>query len=326
MIDYPLKFHPILKDKIWGGNKLKTLLNKETKSGCLGESWEISSVENNVSLVSNGLYKDKSLTELIEIFKEELLGVSVYEVFGARFPLLVKFIDAKLDLSVQLHPNDQLAKKRHDSFGKAEMWYVVQADESSTLIIGFNQVVDKETYQKVLREGEITSLLNFKKAKKGDSFFINTGTIHAIGAGVLLAEIQQTSDITYRVFDWNRKNINGEERELHTDLALKAINYDTKDHEKLKYDELNSPSNIVSTEYFTTNYINVVDKLIRRFNEIDSFKIYMCVQGEGAVTINLNKEQISLGETVLIPALCKEIILEGNGMVLLEIYVECKLL
>jgi len=326
MIDYPLKFQPILKDKIWGGSKLKTLLNKETTSDCLGESWEISSVEHNVSIVSNGTFRDKSLTDLIKIFKEELLGTQVYETFGDRFPLLVKFIDAKLDLSVQLHPNDQLAKKRHNSFGKAEMWHIVQADEASKLIIGFNQVVDKEIYQKALRKGELTSLLNFKKTKKGDSFFINTGTIHAIGAGVLIAEIQQTSDITYRVFDWNRKNINGEERVLHTDLASKAINYGTTDHEKLKYDELNSPSNIVSTEYFTTNYIHVDDKLIRRFNEIDSFKIYMCVQGEGFVTVNLNKEHISLGETVLIPALCKEIILEGNGMVLLEVYIEDKFL
>lgn len=322
MINYPLKFHSIIKDKIWGGSKLKTLLNKETESSCAGESWEISSVENNVSLVSNGIFKDKSLTDLIEMFKEELLGVPVYKKFGARFPLLVKFIDAKLDLSVQLHPNDQLAKKRHDSFGKAEMWHVVQADEASKLIIGFNQVVDRETYQETLKKGEITSLLNFKKTKKGDSFFINTGTIHAIGAGVLIAEIQQTSDITYRVFDWNRKNINGEERELHTDLALKAINYNTRDYKKLKYDQLNSPSNIISTEYFTSNYIHVYDKILRRFNEIDSFIIYICVQGEGAISTSFNKEHISLGETVLIPASCKEISLEGNGMVLLEVYIE----
>jgi len=326
MIDYPLKFYPILKDKIWGGSKLKTLLNKKTESDCLGESWEISSVEDNVSLVSNGVFSDKSLTDLIKVFKGDLLGLSVYQLFGDRFPLLVKFIDAKSDLSVQLHPNDQLAKKRHDSFGKAEMWHVVQADKESKLIIGFNQVVDRKMYEESLRKGTIISLLNFKKIKKGDSFFINTGTIHAIGAGVLIAEIQQTSDITYRVFDWNRRDVNGEERELHTDLALKAINYKTKDHRQLRYDELSSPSNIVSTEYFTTNYIHVNDKVIRSFDGVDSFKIYMCVGGKGTVIINLNEEQISLGETVLIPAICKEVVLEGNGMRLLEVYIDDALL
>ena len=326
MMDYPLKFHPILKDKIWGGNKLKELLNKETESDCVGESWEISSVENNVSVVSNGAYVNNTLTALINTFKEDLLGLKVYESFGDRFPLLVKFIDAKSDLSVQLHPNDKLAKERHNSFGKAEMWHVVQADKEAKLIIGFNQLVNEEKYVKELNNGTILGLLNFEHVKKRDSFFINTGTIHAIGAGVLIAEIQQASDITYRVFDWNRKDINGEERELHTDLALKAINYETKDHDKLKFDKLNSPSNIVFTEYFTTNYIHVDDKIIRGFNEIDSFKIYMCVQGEGSVTINLNKEQILLGETVLIPARCKEVVLEGKNMELLEVYIDDELL
>ena len=325
-MNYPLKFHPILKDKIWGGNKLKELLNKETESDCVGESWEISSVENNVSVVSNGVYVNKTLTTLINTFKEDLLGFKVYESFGNRFPLLIKFIDAKSDLSVQLHPNDKLAKERHNSFGKAEMWHVVQADKEAKLIIGFNQLVNEETYVKELNNGAILGLLNFETVKKRDSFFINTGTIHAIGEGVLIAEIQQTSDITYRVFDWNRKDANGKERELHTGLALKSINYNTTDHKKLIYDETRSPSNIITSKYFTTNYINVDDKVIRRIKGIDSFKIYVCVHGKGTISVNSNKEEISLGETVLIPAKCNDVAIESNGMELLEIYIEDTLL
>lgn len=225
-------------------------------------------------------------------------------------------------MSVQLHPNDELAKERHNSFGKSEMWHIVQADKNSKLIVGFNTVVDKRIYSEAIEKGDIVSLLNFVKVDKRDSFFINSGTVHAIGAGILLAEIQQTSDITYRVFDWKRKGFNGKERELHTGLAYKAINYNSKDHQKLSYDNLNTPSNIITNKFFTTNYISIKTNLTRVINQ-DSFKIYMCVQGSGVVIIDDFIASISCGETVLIPAKCKELMLKGEEFELLEIYLDC---
>src|SRR5690554_5135153 len=199
MPGYPIKFTPILKEKIWGGNKLHSILNKDASNQNVGESWEISGVENNISIVSNGYLKGKSLEEIIQEFQGDLVGKKIYSRFGNNFPLLIKFIDAKTELSVQLHPNDKLARKTHNSFGKTEMWYILQADEGAEINIGFKNTIDRDTYLKHLDNGTITSLLNFEKVKTGDAFLINTGKVHAIGGGVLLAEIQQTSDITYRI-------------------------------------------------------------------------------------------------------------------------------
>lgn len=326
MIDYPLKFHPILKEKLWGGNKLNSLLNKKSKSTNLGESWEVSGVENNVSIVSNGRYENETINALIKKYKSDFIGNKVYEKFGKKFPLLIKFIDAKLDLSVQLHPNDDLAKKRHDSFGKTEMWYIVQSDENSKLIIGFNELVNEKIYLQALNNSNITSLLNYVNVKERDSFFINPGTVHAIGSGVLVAEIQQTSDVTYRLFDWMRKDLNGQFRELHTDLALKAIKYNTEDHRRLVHSSSIDSENIIENKYFTTNYISVSGKLKRIRKDIDSFKIYICVKGNGSVAINSKKEDIFLGETVLIPSFYKEIMLKGDNFELLEVYIDDKLI
>ncbi len=322
MKEYPLKFYPILKDKIWGGDKLKSFLNKESISNCLGESWEVSCVDDNVSLVKNGFYANKSLSSLINDYKADLVGSKVYDVFGNKFPLLLKFIDANKDLSVQLHPNDELAKERHDSFGKNEMWYVVQSDKNARLITGFKKPINESIYQESIQKGNILDLLRVEEVKEGDSFFIKTGTIHAIGAGTLIAEIQQTSDITYRVFDWNRKDSNGKQRELHNDLALKAINYNTEESNRIKYDIRNSVNNMISNQYFTANYIYVNKKTIRNFCNLDSFKIYMCVKGKGSISVNSNKEFVSCGDTVLIPAISKEVFLEGAEMNLLEVFIE----
>ena len=206
---HPLKFHPILKERLWGGTKLKEVLNKPIESDITGESWEISTVPGDISVISNGSLKNTSLNSLIDTSPELLLGKSVVERFGKEFPILIKFIDAKQDLSIQLHPNDALAKKRHNSFGKTEMWYVMDADAGSELIVGFNKNVTKEEYSASLEDDTLLNLLNYEPVKEGDTFFINTGKIHAIGAGVLLAEIQQTSDVTYRVFDFNRKDKEG---------------------------------------------------------------------------------------------------------------------
>jgi|TARA_R100000687_G_scaffold59219_1_gene47793 mannose-6-phosphate isomerase len=323
MLDYPIKFFPILKEKIWGGEKLKTILNKETNRDDLGESWEISGVEGAISVVSNGELKGFSLKDLLTEYKEEIVGKKIYKEFDADFPLLIKFIDANTELSVQLHPNDELAQQRHNSFGKTEMWYIMQADEGAKINIGFKESVSKEDYITRLEEGKIVELLNFEEVKKGDSFFINTGKVHAIGAGVLLAEIQQTSDVTYRIYDWDRTDDEGNSRELHTALAIDAIDFEKKDDFKLNYEKTkNKSSEVASCQYFTTNYLAVDGKITKDYSNLDSFVIYMCVNGNGEVSVNGNSEKIAQGETVLIPASNKEVKLSAENCELLEVYIK----
>ena len=322
MINYPIKFIPILQDKIWGGSKLKDILNKKTIRDKVGESWEISGVEGNISVVENGTEKGKTLTELIMEHKGSMVGEKIYTEFGNDFPLLIKFIDAKTDLSVQLHPNDELAKQRHNSFGKTEMWYVMHADKGSKLNIGFKKDLDKREYLDYLENGKITELLNFEEVKKGDSVFINTGKVHAIGSGVLLAEIQQTSDITYRIYDWNRVDDEGQGRELHTALALDAIDFEKKDDYKLEYDKkINTSSEIASCEYFTTNFLPVMGEIDKNYSNLDSFVIYMCVEGKAIISINGNSESILKGQSILIPASSKNVQIEANNAELLEVYI-----
>ena len=279
---YPLKFHPILKNKIWGGQKLQQLLNKPTTATDAGESWEISDVEGDTSVVANGPLEGRSLKNLLETYTSDLLGAKNFRQFGTKFPLLIKFIDAKEDLSVQLHPNDQLAKERHNSFGKTEMWYVLQADTDSNLIVGFNQEMTQDLYLKHLEEKTLQSILNFDNVQAGDTYFIEVGRIHAIGAGVLLAEIQQTSDITYRVYDWDRVDADGNERELHNDIALEAFDFDMPDNYRVKYSKnSNTSTELVSCPYFTTNVLDVKEPILKE-NTHDSFMIYMCVEGKAA--------------------------------------------
>ncbi|WP_282079818.1 type I phosphomannose isomerase catalytic subunit [Aquimarina algiphila] len=321
---YPLKFHPILKEKIWGGNKLKTILNKPAIDDNIGESWEISTVNDDISVISNGIYAGRRLDDLIKEYPTQLLGEKVYKEFGDQFPLLIKFIDAREDLSIQLHPDDTLAKKRHDSFGKTEMWYVVQADADAKLIVGFNKDTNKEEYETFLKDGKITELLNFETITKGDSYFIKAGRIHAIGGGSLIAEIQQTSDITYRVYDWDRKDSEGNERELHTDLALDALDFKGDRSFKLEYDkDKNKVNNLISGTYFTTGAIEVDGTLKREYNGLDSFKILMCVEGSGTISTIDYSEKISFGETILIPRTIENISIESdnNEMKLLEVYI-----
>ena len=323
MVDYPIKFRPILQEKIWGGNKLRDILNKKTEKENVGESWEISGVKNFISEISNGSEKGQKLTDLIRKYKADLMGKEIYKRFGDDFPLLIKFIDAKTDLSVQLHPNDKLAKQRHDSFGKTEMWYVMQADKGSKLNIGFNKTTNKEEYVNHLENKKILDILNFEEVDKGDSVLINTGKVHAIGGGILLAEIQQTSDITYRIYDWDRVDKEGNSRELHTELALDAIDFEKKDDYKLEYDHIdNQSSEIASCEYFTTNYLPVKGKLKKNLSNLDSFVIYMCVSGKAQITIGSNSEEINAGESVLIPANTNEVEISAENTELLEVYIK----
>ena len=319
---YPLKFQPILKNKIWGGQKLQQLLNKPTTAMDAGESWEISDVEGDTSVVANGPLEGRSLKNLLETYTSDLLGAKNFRQFGTKFPLLIKFIDAKEDLSVQLHPNDQLAKERHNSFGKTEMWYVLQADTDSNLIVGFNQEMTQDLYLKHLEAKTLQSILNFDNVQAGDTYFIEVGRIHAIGAGVLLAEIQQTSDITYRVYDWDRVDADGNERELHNDIALEAFDFDMPDNYRVKYSKnSNTSTELVSCPYFTTNVLDVKETILKE-NKHDSFIIYMCVEGKATVEVDGTVTEISMGETVLIPACIERFLISANHAKLLEVYIE----
>ncbi len=316
---YPLQFQPILKDRIWGGTKLKTYLNKPINSEITGESWEISTVENDVSIIANGTLKDKSLNEIINESPEQVLGTKVYQQFGKQFPLLFKYLDAREDLSIQVHPNDALAAKRHNSFGKTEMWFVMQADADARLIVGFKEKSSPEEYLKSLENKTILSILDTKVVQKGDVFFLETGTVHAIGAGTVIAEIQQTSDITYRLYDFDRVDAQGTTRELHVDLALDAINYDVVDAEK-KYSKMVNTSNaVVDCNYFTTNFIPL-DGAISVTKDGKSFTVYMCVEGSFTLAYQGEEYHYKVGDTVLLPAEILEFEIKGKASVL-EIYI-----
>jgi mannose-6-phosphate isomerase len=316
---YPLQFDPILKERIWGGEKLKTVLNKPIASQITGESWELSTVEGDVSIVSNGALKGKSLSELIDNFPEEVLGTAVYRKFGKQFPLLFKYLDAKTDLSIQVHPNDALAKIRHNSFGKTEMWYIMQADEKARIIVGFKEKSNAKEYVAHLENNTLLDLLEEVNVKTGDVFFLETGTVHAIGAGLVVAEIQQTSDITYRLYDFDRTDADGNLRELHIDLALDAINYDKVETHKTYSKETNKSNEIVHCPYFTTNYLPL-DGTINVSKTSESFTVYMCTEGAFQLEYNKITYDYKKGDTVLIPAVMNRYTLIGTA-VLLEIYI-----
>lgn len=317
---YPLKFTPILKEKIWGGNKLDQILNKNCGNH-IGESWEISGVKNNISIISNGFYKGKSLEWLIENFSENLLGLDVFQKYGNVFPLLFKFIDARENLSIQVHPDDALAKSKHNSFGKTEMWYVLNSDSKAELIVGFKKKTSAEEFLKALSEKKIADLLNHESVERGDAFIIKPGTVHAIGAGVLLAEIQQTSDITYRIYDWDRLDNNGELRELHTDSALEIINFSSS-KSKLDYvQQMNIPVRVGETDFFEVNKISLSRNFSRNLDFSDSFKVYMCISGEAIIENNDFAETIKNGETILIPAQLKKLKFKTSGASFLEVFI-----
>ncbi|WP_396197871.1 type I phosphomannose isomerase catalytic subunit [Flavobacterium sp.] len=312
---YPLTFVPILKDRIWGGTKLKTYLNKDIVSQTTGESWEISTVPGDISVVRSGALSGKNINELIAMYPEQILGTSVISRFGKQFPLLFKFIDAKEDLSIQLHPNDALAKERHNSFGKTEMWYVMQADEAARLVVGFKNDSNSAEYLDHLQRKKVVDLLEMHPVQKGDVFFLETGTIHAIGAGVVVAEIQQTSDITYRIYDWDRVDAQGNERELHTDLALEAINYATTPS-KISYTEVpNSAATVVDCAYFRTGIIALQDHLQWKKTK-DAFTVFMCTNGQFELVYNGEIMHFQMGDTLLIPAVIDHLTLKGKATLL----------
>lgn len=312
---YPLLFEPIYKERIWGGTKLKDQFNKSFDGNCIGESWELSSVKNDVSVVSNGEMAGLNLITLIEDYPAEILGKKCIEKFGYEFPLLFKFLDAKEDLSIQVHPNNELAKKRHNSFGKTEMWYVLQAESNARLVVGFKNSTNKNDYKKHIENKTLVSILNEIPVKKGDTFFLETGTVHAIGAGVLIAEIQQTSDVTYRLYDWDRVDANGISRELHTDLALDAINYD-ETNTKVSYNKVTNESvSLVNCPYFITNILEVSGSFYWK-KKNDFFTVFMCTEGNFKIKASSFELNFKKGDTILIPAIIEEFEIIGETSLL----------
>lgn len=321
---YPLKFKTIFKDKIWGGEKIRTYLGKDFSPlpNC-GETWEVSGVKSDVSVVQNGPLEGQTLAALLELHREELVGKKVYDRFGNEFPLLIKFIDANDDLSIQVHPNDALARQRHNSFGKTEMWYVIQADEGASLITGFNRPLDQEIYLEKFNSGHLTDILNKEEAKAGDVFFLPAGRVHTIGKGLLIAEIQQTSDITYRIYDFDRVDDKGNKRELHTEEALAAIDYTFHEEYKSLYKEqLNEPVEVVTCQYFTTNILEYTESVSRDYSGMDSFVIHVCVEGSYTLLYEEESLKVSMGDSILIPASINRVTLHAQkGFKILESYI-----
>jgi mannose-6-phosphate isomerase len=322
---YPLKFKTIYKDKIWGGHKIETYLHKDFGDlpNC-GETWEISGVKSDVSVVDGGALDGESLADLLEQYKDELVGKKVYDHFGNIFPLLIKFIDANDDLSIQVHPNDELAKKRHNSFGKTEMWYVIEADPGSSLITGFNQEVNEQVYLDKLNSGHLMDILNREQVSAGDVFFLPAGRVHTIGKGLLIAEIQQTSDITYRIYDFDRVDANGNKRELHTEEALAAIDYKFYDEYKTKYHaEKNQDVHLVTCPYFTTNVMDFTESTAKDYSNLDSFVIHVCVEGAYELKYADQSYNVKMGDCILLPKTIDKVeLVTETGFKILESYIE----
>lgn len=321
---YPLKFDPILAERIWGGKILSQKYNKKEIDGNLGESWELSGQEKADSVVVNGFLSENTLSELIETYMGELVGDKIYDQYGLDFPLLFKLIDANDKLSIQVHPNDEVAAERHQCFGKTEMWYVVEAEPGAELIIGFAKDSDRDAYLDALDDERVEELLDRVPVKAGDVFFIPAGLVHAIGKGVVIAEIQQSSDITYRIYDYNRKDANGNGRELHTEQALDVINFNTYKESKIQYDEkLNEVITLVDCEYFTTNLLHFNQSFQRDYTGLDSFKVLMCLDGSFTLETEDNITDVEKGETILIPAVIDQIHMHPtDNAKILEVFVQ----
>ena len=321
---YPLKFNPIFKDKIWGGNKINTILHKDFSPlpNC-GESWEISAYADDISTVSQGHLAGKRLDNLIQEFKGQLVGETVFNKFGNKFPLLVKFIDANADLSIQVHPNDEVALKRHNSFGKTEMWYIVQADEGAELSSGFKRPLTKEQYLENFHNGKLMDMLNIEKVKADDVFFLPAGRVHHIGKGCFLTEIQQTSDLTYRIYDFDRTDDQGNKRKLHSEESLDAIDFTYHKQHKTPYeDRENEVVTLVSCEYFTTNKLHFNKPFEKDLSSLDSFIIYVCMEGGLKLEYDNGNVELTKGETLLVPASIDKITLTPDGeFKMLESYI-----
>ena len=319
---YPLLFEPNLHTVVWGGNQLRTYKGLEPTDEPIGESWEVSAVPSSTSVISNGEWKGRDLTSVISEHPEEILGRSVNNKYHGQLPLLVKFIDAKRDLSIQVHPNDEMAHREHGKMGKSEMWYIIKADEGAHLYAGFKQEITPYEYQKRIEDGSITEVLADHKVKSGDVFYLPTGRVHAICGGIMLAEVQQSSDVTYRIYDYNRPGLDGRPRELHIELAAKALDYHVEKNYLTDYQASKDQAiQIVDTPYFDVRVMEISSLFHRNLLKYDSFIISMCIEGDCIIKIRSTGDEILLkeGNSTLIPAAIADydvIPLKGNSRIL----------
>ena len=310
-----LKFEPILKTIVWGGEKIAPYKGIETQQKHIGESWELSGVAGNESIVADGPLKGKTIAQLVKEYKADLVGKHVYENTGDEFPLLIKFIDALTDLSIQVHPDDELAAKRHNgSKGKTEMWYVVDAEPGAHLLAGLTEKITPDEYAAKVADGTITDVLARYDVHPGDVFFLPAGRIHAICGGCFIAEIQQTSNITYRIYDYGRLGLDGKPREVHTELAKDAIDYTVYPDYRTHYSpEQNEEQEVVSCQYFTTSIYDLTLPYAKDLSAIDSFMVVMCLTGSGTIEVDGEEVPVHQGETVLIPATADDICFVPDG-------------
>jgi len=314
---YPLIFKPLIKERIWGGQKLSTILGKADIGDPAGESWELSGVAGSISEIQNGDFEGMLLTDLIAQDPQAVLGSEVLRRFGKDFPILIKFIDARTDLSIQVHPDDTIAAKRHSSNGKTEMWYIMDADPEARLVLGFKENISPSEFNTHLEGKSLVDILNEQPVRPGDCYFIQAGTVHAIGGGILLAEIQQTSDITYRIYDYDRVGADGRQRELHTELALDVMDLEPADRAIINYTRKRNQLNpMVQCPYFITQYLPVTERVECDLSDRDAFTIYMCVGGKLSLTAGKHGVSLSKGMTTLIPAVIEQVSISGEGELL----------
>ena len=303
-------FKPVLKQTIWGGESIAPFKGIQTDLHTIGESWEISALPGSESVVADGADAGKTITQLVEEQQEKLVGKKVWKQFGTTFPLLIKFIDARRDLSIQVHPNDEVAMKRHQSRGKSEMWYVVKADEGSKLRIGFKQSISKAEYEERVKNQTILDVLSESEAKVGDVYFLPAGRVHSLGEGTFVAEIQETSDITYRIYDFGRVDAQGNPRQLHVNEARDVIDYTVQEDYRTHYDTTpDKRVNLTSCDYFTTNLLHLTKPFLTNYENLDSFVVLMCLEGRAMLRTEEDGKtyylQIRQGMTVLLPATTK---------------------
>ncbi len=322
---YPLKFKPIFKDKIWGGQKVRTRLGMDFSPlpNC-GEAWILSGVEGSQTIVSNGFLEGNELNELVEVYMDDLLGEKVFEKHRKEFPILIKFIDSNDYLSIQVHPDDTLAAKRRLGNGKSEMWYILDADRNAEIITGFDKEISRQAYLDHLSRKNLKEILHIEKPAAGDVFYIPSGRIHALGPGVLLTEIQQTSDTTYRIYDWDRTDGKGNSRELHTELALDAIDFKKPGSYRTLYQKKeNKTVNLVQTPHFTTNILDFNVPVEKDYSYVDSFVVLICIEGSALVTHDPGRETLALGEVILLPAMIDNVVIFPSPKCkILEVYIQ----
>ncbi|MBR7022053.1 MAG: class I mannose-6-phosphate isomerase [Bacteroidales bacterium] len=320
---YPLKFKPIFKDKIWGGRKIKEQLGLDFGSlpNC-GEVWLLSGLWDEQSEVANGDFKGDEINDLVETFMGDLVGESVFDKYGEQFPLLLKIIDANDWLSVQVHPDDELAEKRGIGNGKTEMWYVMHADKDAELVMGFNREMTRMDYVKVMKNNTLREVLNYEKVEAGDVFFIPAGRVHALGPDIMVAEIQQTSDTTYRIYDWDRINEAGMSRELHIPQSVEAIDFAIPDQYKIEVqDVMNKTVPVVDCQYFVTNLLQLQGEMEKDYSNLDSFVILLCTEGNFSLVWENGAVFVKQGECVLIPNIIKKVSIRAERYCkLLEVY------